>query len=453
MDKYIITLELFMPQLPSTLPPPPTILHIDGDSFFVSCELTRKPHLRGRPVVTGLERGIASAMSPEAKALGIYRGMRIHEMRRVCKEVIILPSDYDMYVQYARRIYSIVRRYTDVVEEYSIDECFADLTQCRLSIEFTYPEIAVRIQNEIQQSLGLTVSVGLSVDKVLAKIASKWNKPAGFTVIAHQDIQDYLRDLAIGKVWGIGSSTTQYLKKLGINTALDLAEKDHVWVSEYCDLPVARIYQELRGTKVMELSTNPNTKYASIQRTSTFRPISSDREFCWSQLSQHIEDACIRLRLDRVVAGKVSFFLKTKDFEYIGGEVVLAEATALPQLILRALRSHFEAIFVAKIQYRATGITLFSLRSRDVYTEPMFGISRELTTNTVVMDTVDRLARKFGRGTISLGSSFNAIKHESAEYSRMRKGHAVTTPHGRGSLIRRDIRRKHFELIYLGEVR
>jgi DNA polymerase-4/DNA polymerase V len=261
---------------------PRAIMHVDGDSFFVSCELTRKPGLRGKPVVTGLERGIASAMSPEAKKRGIHRGMRIREMRRVCPEVTILPSDYDMYVQYAHRMYNIVRRYTDVVEEYSIDECFADLTDCPLSKPsgggLSYEEIARRIQADLHDSLGITFSLGLSVNKVMAKVASKWNKPNGFTVIGRDNIPSYLKDLPVGKIWGIGSSTTLYLKKLGIITALDLALKDHVWINEHCDLPVARISAELRGNQVMELSTDAHADYASVQRTRTFKPPSVNRE-------------------------------------------------------------------------------------------------------------------------------------------------------------------------------
>lgn len=424
-------------------------------------------------MVTGLERGIASAMSPEAKARGIYRGMRLHEMRRVCPEVIILPSDYDMYVQYAQRMYRIVRRYAETVEEYSIDECFADLAFRSLGEggpairslpglrsfgeedgeQSSYTEIARRIQQEIHTSLGITVSVGLSVNKVLAKVASKWRKPAGLTVIAHHDITAYLAQLPIGKVWGIGSSTTQELKKLGITTALDLAEKDHLWVSEHCDLPIARIYQELRGQKVMELSTDPHASYASVQRTGTFRPSTSDREFCWSQLSQHVEDACIRLRSDRMVASKVSFFVKTHDFQYLSQEVPIPEATAEPELILRALRPHFEAIFAAGIVYRATGVTLFGLRSRDIRTVPLFGDSPELVSSTAISDTIDRLARKYGRGIVSLGSSLRAAKHDATEHRRMRKGQSATAPQGRGSVSRRDVQRKHFALIYLGEVR
>src|SRR5882724_5041887 len=110
---------------------PRAIVHIDGDAFFASCEQSRRPKLQGRPVVTGKERGIAASMSYEAKARGVTRGMRIAEIRKVCPEAVILPSDYETSSLLSKRFFAIVRRYTPDVEEYSIDECFADLTGLR----------------------------------------------------------------------------------------------------------------------------------------------------------------------------------------------------------------------------------------------------------------------------------------------------------------------------------
>lgn len=422
---------------------PRAIMHVDGDSFFVSCELTRMPGLRGKPVVTGLERGIASAMSPEAKRAGIHRGMRLSDMRRVCPEVIILPSDYDMYERYARRMYSIVRRYTDRVEEYSIDECFADLTGCRLSNTLSYEEIAHRIQQDLQDYLGITFSLGLSVNKVIAKVASKWNKPAGFTVIGQSQIPDFLKSLPVGKIWGIGARTTLYLKKLGIETALDLANRDRRWIDEHCDLPVARIYEELRGNMAFDLSMPVVADYASVQRTRTFRPPSSDREFCWSQISHHVEEACAHLRGDGLLATKVSFFVKTQGFEYTGEEVPLPEATAEPREVLRALRPRFDVRFVPHLQYRATGVTLFGLRPQEGRTVSLFGEAPRLSIMNTVTQVVDSISRKFGRDTVVLGSSLMAIKH-----SKGKKQTAFGLSKN-GKIVGK----KHFDVIFLGEVR
>jgi DNA polymerase-4/DNA polymerase V len=107
------------------------IVHIDGDSFFASCEIAKNPQLRGKPVITGKERGIVSSMSYEAKRLGVTRAMKLSDIKKICPDAIILPSDYETYSLYSKRMYEIVRRYTPDIEEYSIDECFANLTGMR----------------------------------------------------------------------------------------------------------------------------------------------------------------------------------------------------------------------------------------------------------------------------------------------------------------------------------
>ncbi|MDE2188327.1 MAG: hypothetical protein KGJ35_01195, partial [Patescibacteria group bacterium] len=388
---------------------PRAILHVDGDGFFVSCELARRPDLRGRAAVTGEERGIATSMNPGAKALGITRGMRTRDIRRYYPDVVVLPSDYRMYRQYARRMYSIVRKFSDKVEEYSIDECFADLSQVKRKPGETCHDLARVIQTELHQSLGITFSVGLGVNKVTAKIASKWKKPAGITIIGRGSISGFLRDLPIGKVWGIGSSTTVYLRNLGISTALDLAQKDHAWVRENCDKPLAEIYEELNGNFVKELETATRLP-SSIQDTATFYPPTSDIVRLWSELSCHVEDACARLRGQGLLAGHASFFLKTQDFLYVRGETDLPDLSAEPDLILAAIRPHFQKIFHSGRLYRATGISLSDICTAEMATASLFALPAHLSASRVVHQTIDRLSRRFGSNSVFLGSSLRAMR-------------------------------------------
>src|SRR3989454_11350529 len=167
---------------------PRAILHIDGDAFFASCEQSRRPKLQGRPVVTGKERGIAASMSYEAKVRGVTRGMRLAEIRKRCPEAVILPSDYETYSLLSKRFFALVRRYTPDVEEYSVDECFCDLTGLRRPLRMSYETMAARIKADLEHDLGLTFAVGLAPTKVVAKLASKWQKPAGLTVISGTDL-------------------------------------------------------------------------------------------------------------------------------------------------------------------------------------------------------------------------------------------------------------------------
>ena len=431
------------------------ILHIDGDSFFVSCELTRRPGLKGKPVVTGEERGIATAVNPAAKKLGVVRGMRTREIRKRFPSVVILPSDYVMYAQYARRMYDIVGRYTDRVEEYSVDECFADLTglvggDSKALNGMSYPtyEALVRaIQMDLYRSLGITFSVGLSVNKVMAKVASKWNKPFGVTIIPSGSIKTFLKGLPVGKIWGIGSATTVYLRKLGVTNALELAEKSRAWVAEHCDRPLAEIYEEFQGNYIKKLEigagksvgfgglhleaaadSNANSSAdqhripGSIQHTRTFYPPSRDKAFLWSQISLHIESACAKLRGKGLVAKRASFFLKTSGFEYIRAEAVLPDPTAVPQEVLKAIEPVFEGLWKKvssdsnvnphALLFRAAGIGLSDLHVEqgDSQTRSLFEAPVNVNRSRLIRKTVDRLARRYGKHAVFLGSSFKALK-------------------------------------------
>lgn len=415
---------------------PRAVMHIDGDSFFVSCELTRRPWLQGRPAVTGQERGMATAVNYEAKALGVVRGMRTAMIRRNYPSVVILPSDYRLYAQYAQRMYAIVRRYAEEVEEYSIDECFALLrpgTGERAGQ--SYEETARAIQADLHRSLGITFSVGVGVNKVTAKIASKWRKPAGLTMMPLDSIPAYLRDLPIGKVWGIGSATTVRLRKLGIVTAQDLATKDRAWVAEHCDKPLGEIYEELRGNSVKELSIEGRDP-SSVQRVRTFYPATRDRAFLWSQLSYHAEDACMRLRGKGLAAGRASLSLKTQDFQYLRAEAVLPDPSAAPEEILRALEPVFDRMWRETdrgVMFRAAGISLHALRPADQAEQGLFAAPARHTGARLVHAAADRLARKFGKHSIFLGSSFKAMK----------RGGDLEEPTGTA---------RAWDVIYLGEV-
>ena len=133
---------------------PRAIIHVDGDAFFTSCEEAIHAELRGKPIITGGERGIVACASYAAKALGIKRGVALHEAKQICPELVVLPSDYETYSLFSRRMFNIMRRFTPQVEEYSSDEAFADLTGMRRALRASYETIALKIQGEIARELG-----------------------------------------------------------------------------------------------------------------------------------------------------------------------------------------------------------------------------------------------------------------------------------------------------------
>jgi DNA polymerase-4/DNA polymerase V len=389
---------------------PRAILHIDGDAFFASCEQSRNPSLLGKPVITGKERGIAASMSYEAKARGVTRGMRIFEIKRLCPEAIILPSDYETYSLLSARLFAIVRRYTPEVEEYSIDECFADLTGLRRPLRMSYLEMAAKIKHELDTELGFTFSVGLAPNKVLAKIASKWQKPSGLTVIPGRDIHLFLKELPVGKIWGIGDNTAALLQKHGVHTALDFARKQELWVKKLLTKPFYEIWQELNGRSVLPLITEEKATYFSIQKVKTFTPPSGDRAFVFAQLSKNIENACIKARQYKLAAKGVVIFLKTQQFRVQGLEVRFSRATPFPQEILKTIAPAFAHLFRAGEEYRATGVILLKLEEDIMVQLDLFGETLRAEKFSRVYQAVDHVREKYGKHTLFLGTSYLAHK-------------------------------------------
>lgn len=397
---------------------PRAILHIDGDCFFASCEIALNPRLKGLPVVTGKERGIASSMSYEAKAAGVTRGMRLSDIKKICPKAVILPSDYETYSLFSVRMFDIVRRYTPIVEEYSIDECFADLTGLQRPLNMDYAAMAERIKHDLDTELGMTFSAGLAPTKVLAKVGSKWKKPSGLTIIPGHNIHLYLAKLNVEKIWGVGPATAAYLNKCGVNTAYDFASKDKEWVMARLTKPHHEIWQELRGQPVYPVTTKQKDDYKSISKTRTFTPASSDRNFVFSQLSKTIENACIKARRHSLCAKKFAFFLKTRDFRYSGAEIKLDRPANVPQEIIGLAKKYFNSIYEPKTLYRATGIILLDLSRETGGQLDLFRKAIKAEKFSKIYEQVDALSKKFGKHTVFLGSSLRAMAGQQHEGSR-----------------------------------
>lgn len=392
---------------------PRAILHIDGDAFFASCEQSRNPELRGKPVITGKERGIAASMSYEAKALGITRAMRYSEIKKLCPNAIYLPSDYETYSLLSKRFFDIVRRYTPDVEEYGIDECFADLTGWQRPLRMSYAKIAEKIQGDLQRELGFTFSIGLASTKVLAKLGSKWKKPHGFTAIPNKYIHAYLEHLPVGSVWGIGNQTAALLNKFRISTALEFVHKDAEWVRRFFSKPFQEIWQELRGVSVLPLQTEPRTTHYSIQKMKTFTPPSNDPRFVFAQLCKNIESACMKARSYQLDAKKMSLLLRTQSYEHHSTEIVLSRPTNFTHDLIDLAKPIFEELFRPGNFYRATMVTLYELQEPERQPD-LFGESVQVEKYRHLYEKIDAVRERYGKHTVHFGSSF--LAHRFAQH-------------------------------------
>lgn len=381
---------------------PRAIVHVDGDAFFAACEQAIHPEYRGKPVITGKERGIVSAASYEAKARGVSRGVPLWEVKKIIPDAIIVPSDYETYSLFSERMFAIMRRFTSIVEEYGIDEGFADITGLQRPLGLNYEAIARTMQQTIRRELEISVSVGLSVSKVLAKLGSKHKKPAGLTIISAHDTTRYLATTPIEKIWGIGPSTSAYCQELGIKNALQFAEQSEKIVRQRFTKPHVELWQELNGESIYPITAEDKETYASIGKTRTFTPASNDKNYLFAQLLKNIENACIKARRHNLVAKKMVVYLRQQDFRDRVVEGTLSRASAFPSELAPIAKQLFEKLYQTSQRYRATGVTLTHLGRDNAIQTSLFESPLQLEKLEQVYEAVDMLAEKFGKHAIHL---------------------------------------------------
>ena len=202
------------------------ILHCDLDAFFASVEQRDHPELKGKPVVIGAppnSRGVVSTCSYEARQYGIRSAMPSSQAYRLCPQAVFLPPDMKRYQEESRKVFNILAEYTPVIEALSIDEAFLDLSGSH-SIWGSSMAIGHHIRHRVKSELGLNISVGISTNKFLAKLATNLCKPDGIMEFTDQMVVDLLPTLSVDNLWGIGSVSAQRLNHSGIYTVQDLLD-------------------------------------------------------------------------------------------------------------------------------------------------------------------------------------------------------------------------------------
>ena len=227
------------------------IAHIDMDAFFASCELSQYPELRGQPMVVAghgshtpvvkpdgtrvfsrlreyVGRGVLTTATYEARALGVHSGMPAMKAARLAPEAVLLPVNFDLYRKFSRLFKDAVRSVSPIIEDIGIDEVYADVTE----LDQSSTEIAFRLRDAVFEATGLTCSVGLAPNKLLAKLCSDIQKPNGITTISMEDVPTKIWPMPAFRINGIGPKANAKLASLGINTIGELAERDELWLAE-----------------------------------------------------------------------------------------------------------------------------------------------------------------------------------------------------------------------------
>jgi DNA polymerase IV len=291
------------------------ILHIDMDAFFSSVEQKRHPELVGEPVVVGGEgdpakRGVVSTASYEARKFGIHSAMPLRTAYSLCPEAIFLPVDYEEYSRVSGEVKAILKQFSPIIEDVGIDEAFLDIS----SIDRPSEEIASEIKKRIKDEIGLTCSIGIAPNKLLAKMASDMQKPDGLTILTEADIGNRIWPLSVRKLWGVGPKTEAYLKKMGIHTVGDLASLSlDRMIEEFGQSYGSYLYEASKGIDESPLVTHWEPK--SISRETTFQRDVDNWQVIAKTLAELTKEVAINMKEEGYQGRTVTLKVRFNDFK------------------------------------------------------------------------------------------------------------------------------------------
>ena len=341
------------------------IVHVDMDAFYASVEQRDDPALRGRPVVVAWRgaRSVVCAASYEARRFGVRSAMPALRAERLCPEAVFVPPDFVRYRDVSRRIRDIFRRYTDLIEPLSLDEAYLDVT-CNKPGLPSATAVAEQIRAEIREELSLTASAGIAPNKFLAKIASDWRKPDGQFVIRPNQVLEFLVDLPVRKIPGVGKVTNSRMETLGIVTAGDLRKCELNELVRHFGSWGPRLYELARG--IDERPVQPHRPTQSISAEDTFAE---------DQPLEALQDTIVRLS-DKVWrayeresrrARTVVLKLKTAEFRQLTRSLTpdqMPDSAAELAQLAAALRARVD--LPPGTRYRLVGVGLGNFVASDV---------------------------------------------------------------------------------------
>lgn len=335
------------------------IFHVDCDAFYASCEELRNPKLKNLPLAVGglSNKSIITTANYKARTFGIHSAMPVFMAKTLCPNLVLIPVDHKYYREKSREVFTIVKSFSKVMEQVSVDEAY-------LIVDTDKPQsIAHLLQDKVYRQTGISISVGISYNKFLAKLASDWKKPHGITQINKEDLDKMLPDISIDKVHGIGRKTSQKLNKIGISKVGDLLKLDEEYLTDNFGKQGTYIYYVIRG--VDDRKVNPNRKRKSIGKERTFSKNTNDINLLYSylkNLSELIEDD---MNIKDIQGKTINIKIKDEKFK------THTKAITLQEPIYTAIDIYNESVGLLNEVYkgeylRLIGISISNLSKRDL---------------------------------------------------------------------------------------
>jgi DNA polymerase-4 len=385
------------------------ILHVDMDAFYASIEQLDEPRLKGRPVIVGadpkqgLGRGVVAACSYEARKFGVRSALPIGRAWKLCPEGAYVRPRMKRYAEVSVQVMEILRRFTNLVEPLSIDEAFLDITGS-IALFGAPVQIARAIKKQIRETTGLTASAGVAPNKFLAKIASDLQKPDGLVVVEGGNIEEFLRDLPIARLWGVGPKTEERLHNMGLHTigAIRARSEDEMVKALGINL----------GVHLHELSLGnddrpvvPDWEPKSISNETTFEEDTRDREILVQTIRGLAQSVGRRLRRENYRARKITLKIRFEPFDTHTKQTSVKHPVDGDEEIARLALSLFDQ-FTLDRRVRLIGVGSGEIvrpgeepAQMGLFDEPRSQSEKE----SVIDRTVDKIREKFGDDLIRRG--------------------------------------------------
>ena len=380
---------------------------IDINNFYVSCERLFNPHLIDQPVVVlSNNDGCVISRSNEAKKLGIKMGIPLFKIKNFLheKKVNILSSNYPLYADMSFRTMHVLSSFADLQEIYSIDECFLDLGGQK-----NLDAIGRLIRKRLLQWLGMPVCVGIAPTKTLAKFANhcaktqeNWRGVCDLSKIKESEINQIMANIDVSEVWGVGAKTSIKLKKMGIDSVLDLKQTNPAKINLYFNVNIERTVVELNQSVCFPVVTEAPKKNEILSSRSFGRPVSTI-EMLSEAITTFLSRATFKARQQEMLASSVTLFIRSsphKDNYYANAiRIPLAFPTNHHNLILPLALKGLRAIFKPNIRYIKCGVLLSGLISESIQQKNLW-----LNFDNSSMEVVDKINNKFNKKSVRLGT-------------------------------------------------
>lgn len=370
------------------------ILLCDLDAFFASVEQRDCPEYRGKPVIVGGQaetRGVVAACSYEARAFGIHSAMPVARALRLCPQVVLLPVDIPRYRRVSDEVTEIYGRFTPIMEEVSIDEAYLAVPASKGSM------IASQIRQTVRREVGLPLSIGISENKLLAKVASKMAKPDGQKELWPEDVPELLWSKDISWLPGVGPKTRKRLNDIGIRTVGDLAARDEEVIAAILGTFGRVLHRYAHGKDDREVCAREETK--SISEETTFPQDISNYEEALAVLMLLSEEVGFRLRQKGYKARTISVKIRFSSFVTTTRSITLSEGTCTDSSIYEAVKDLFNR-YGEHGPWRLLGVQVSTLIGEEYRQIPLIGAPQDEEREGKVAAVVDELKTRYGRDII-----------------------------------------------------